>query len=77
MRDSQVRRAQDAQMDYVKSLIKKDPSANSDAYVRLSQDITSSRSQDWFHKLDTEAKAEYRRKYPGTKFVNKTSLQSS
>jgi hypothetical protein len=39
--------------------------------------VESSRSQDWFHGLDHETKAEYRKKYPGTKFVDKTHLRSA
>lgn len=39
--------------------------------------LMSRRSQDWFHKLDHEAKAEYKKRYPGTRFIEKTHLKAA
>lgn len=36
--------------------------------------VLAGRSQDWFHSLDDEVKAEYVQKYPGTKFRAKPNL---
>ncbi len=37
--------------------------------------LQGGRSQDWFHKLEESTKNKYRKKYPGTKFVDKTNLK--
>ena len=60
--------------DYVEDLDKVDFNPNlskSDKQLLLQ----GARSQDWFHKLEESTKKKYRKKYPGTKFVDKTHLK--
>ena len=36
--------------------------------------LKASRSQDWYSRMTAEQRAEYLKKYPGTKFHDKTTL---
>lgn len=41
---------------------------------KVPKEITSARSQEWFHKMHPTLKNNYTKKYPGTKFVDKTKV---
>lgn len=56
------------------SAVKKDADAELDFLNDHDKPLFSSRTQDWFHRLDHEARAEYVKKYPNTKFRAKPNL---
>ncbi len=43
-------------------------------FAKLPKELHSHRTQDWYHRLDYKTKAEYRAKYPKTKFHQNEKL---
>jgi hypothetical protein len=72
-----VKKDADEELHYFDSVAKDAPIEVDFTELRKhlkSSSVHAHRTQDWFHRLDHETKAEYKKKFPGTKFVNKQKL---